>query len=786
MADGAVVFEIKGDAKGINAVIKNVTSDIEKESRKWDDAVDDAAGSMEGSFMSFVKGIAGGLAAAGIGKMLLDIGKDAVSAASDLEEVQNVVDVTFGDNASKIETWAQKAGQQYGLTETAAKRYTSTIGAMLKSQGMADEEIVKTSTDLAGLAADMASFYNLDFDTAFQKIKSGISGETEPLKQLGINMSAANLEAFRLEKGLTKAYSAMSQSEQTALRYQYIMQATADAQGDFARTSDGMANATRRVETAVDTIKTKLGQLFLPAIADATDALATFLSKLTEKPETTVLDDFAEIDKDIATKMASLESTYAKAKDILEVIKEISNETTTLSDGSTITFGELFENIANIEASGGDIGEYIQGLGLDVDYVTMRYKEWKGAVEQLADTVPELTAAINSETGAIEGGTDALEENFKAWNENEKKKILWAGHYAKKRALAEKEAQLWTYQLEVDTAQKAAKRIKQEISDAYGVTWDGDEVVVSNPDMSFSQRTQLKIDLDKQYGEAITEVEKAQANLEKQTVDFTDAQQNLADEEAALLDLYGKVDEAATGSAKATAAWTADQKSAGQAVIENIKALEDYVIAVHDATEAAVNGVVKGFDKISRPTSELEKKRSDLIEQQMKLNLTTEEGVKEYERLQKQIDELNKSIREYQPAGMQDALTSQLAFMDEYITNLEKAQKMGLSDELLSFLSDGSVESAEYLSQLVANPEQAAQVDALYQQVQAKKKQFTDALTEQKLTVDETYQGMVDKAKQSNAEMNLGEEAKEAMACAGYSRQRPRSETGSGRGAGRA
>jgi hypothetical protein len=113
---------------------------------------------------------------------------------------------------------------------------------MMKSSGMAGNEIVKMSTDLAGLAADMASFYNLDFETAFEKIRSGISGETEPLKQLGINMSVANLEAFALEKGITKAFNSMSQQEQIMLRYQYLMKATADAQGDSARTSDGFSS----------------------------------------------------------------------------------------------------------------------------------------------------------------------------------------------------------------------------------------------------------------------------------------------------------------------------------------------------------------------------------------------------------------------------------------------------------------------------------------------------------------------------------------------------------------
>ena len=157
-----------------------------------------------------LKKIVGGFSAAKIGKMLVGFGKDAIEAASDLQEVQNVVDATFGaSGAAKIEQWAKSAGTQFGLTETQAKKFTSTLGAMMKSSGMAGDDIVEMSTDLAGLAADMASFYNLDFDTAFQKIRSGISGETEPLKQLGINMSVANLNAYALQQGLQKTFEEM-------------------------------------------------------------------------------------------------------------------------------------------------------------------------------------------------------------------------------------------------------------------------------------------------------------------------------------------------------------------------------------------------------------------------------------------------------------------------------------------------------------------------------------------------------------------------------------------------
>ena len=128
-----------------------------------------------------------------IARKALDTIKTGIDYASDLAEVQNVVDVTFGSATEAINSWSKECLAAYGMNEVSAKRYAGTIGAMLKSSGLAGDAIVDMSKDMVGLAGDMASFYNLDLETAFEKIRSGISGETEPLKQLGINMSVANL-----------------------------------------------------------------------------------------------------------------------------------------------------------------------------------------------------------------------------------------------------------------------------------------------------------------------------------------------------------------------------------------------------------------------------------------------------------------------------------------------------------------------------------------------------------------------------------------------------------------
>lgn len=203
----------------------------------------------------------------------VDFAKEGIELASDLTEVQNVVDITFGDSSGTINNWAKQAATSFGMSELAAKQYTGTLGAMLKSQGITSDSVVQLSTDLVGLAGDMASFYNIDIETAFSKIRSGMSGEIEPLKQLGINMSVANMEAYALAEGIEKPWKKMSQQEKTMLRYNYLLEQTADAQGDFARTSDSYANQQRIMELTLQNLSAELGEKLLPVALEFTQMI---------------------------------------------------------------------------------------------------------------------------------------------------------------------------------------------------------------------------------------------------------------------------------------------------------------------------------------------------------------------------------------------------------------------------------------------------------------------------------------------------------------------------------
>lgn len=211
---------------------------------------------------------------------IIDFGRSAVNLGSQITEVENVVDVAFGSMSDKAYQFASTAKEQFGLSELAAKQYSGTMMAMMKSSGVAQDAASKMSISLAGLAGDIASFYNIDTDTAFQKIRAGISGEIEPLRQLGINLSVANMEAYALSRGITTSYNAMSQAEKVALRYNYLMSVTGDVQGDFVRTSGTWANQVRLLTLNFQSLSAVIGQGLIAGILPAIQALNALMAKL--------------------------------------------------------------------------------------------------------------------------------------------------------------------------------------------------------------------------------------------------------------------------------------------------------------------------------------------------------------------------------------------------------------------------------------------------------------------------------------------------------------------------
>ena len=209
-------------------------------------------------------------------------GAASVKLASDLEESRNKVEVVFGSMAQSVEDFAANALESYGLAEGSALTMASTFGAMASSMGLSEQASASMSTSLTALAADMASFYNVSTEVAQTSLQGVFTGETEALKKFGIVMTQTNLEDFARKMG--KTYDQMSEGEKVLTRYAFVLDATKDAQGDFARTSDGAANTFRVFQESLKELGASLGEQILPIITPIVQALNSLIQKFAALP----------------------------------------------------------------------------------------------------------------------------------------------------------------------------------------------------------------------------------------------------------------------------------------------------------------------------------------------------------------------------------------------------------------------------------------------------------------------------------------------------------------------
>lgn len=216
-------------------------------------------------------------------KELIDFGKRSIDAASDLAEAQNVVDTAFGAMSWKMEQFAATALKTYGISELTAKNMGSTYMAMAKGMGVATDAASDMAVTLTGRLSDIMSFYNKTQSEVDTIGRALITGETEPLKAIGVVMTQTNLSAYAMAQGFAKTYDEMSSNEQLLVRYKYFLEQTALAQDDFAKTSEGWANQTRLLDERLNEFMTNLGSVIMnvltPALQFANEAV-TFLNDL--------------------------------------------------------------------------------------------------------------------------------------------------------------------------------------------------------------------------------------------------------------------------------------------------------------------------------------------------------------------------------------------------------------------------------------------------------------------------------------------------------------------------
>ncbi|MBQ0037758.1 MAG: hypothetical protein KBS74_03705 [Clostridiales bacterium] len=248
---GQIALELNLDPTKLKKQLLNLNNTAQK-----------STSGMKSMFSGLGKTVAAALSVTAVVKF----GQACLSLGSDLAEVQNVVDVTFGDMTEQANAWAQNAMESFGLSETVAKKYMGTFGAMAKSFGYSADQALGMSEQLTGLAGDVASFYNLSTDEAYTKLKSVFTGETETLKELGVVMTQSALDAYAVENGWGRTTKAMSEQEKVALRLAFVEDKLSAASGDFARTSGSWANQTRILKLRFDALRASLGRGFIAAL----------------------------------------------------------------------------------------------------------------------------------------------------------------------------------------------------------------------------------------------------------------------------------------------------------------------------------------------------------------------------------------------------------------------------------------------------------------------------------------------------------------------------------------
>lgn len=260
-ADGSVIIDTRMDTTGV----RNGVSAIKQSFNGLGGAVKKIGLLIGGAFA--------------VGK-LVQFGKECVELGSDLAEVQNVVDVTFTTMSDKVNEFAKNAMTSAGLSETMAKRYVGTFGAMSKSFGFSESQAYDMSTALTQLTGDVASFYNISQDLAYIKLKSVFTGETETLKDLGVVMTQSALDQYALANGYGKTTSEMTEQEKVALRLAFVQKQLSAASGDFIRTSDSWANQVRVMQLQLQSLKATVGQGLINIFAPILKVINILLGKL--------------------------------------------------------------------------------------------------------------------------------------------------------------------------------------------------------------------------------------------------------------------------------------------------------------------------------------------------------------------------------------------------------------------------------------------------------------------------------------------------------------------------
>lgn len=650
--DGSVIIDTKMDTEGVEKGVKQVKDELSGAG----ESAEKANKSIGGELVAGFKKLGAAIGAAKIAEKLYEFGKEAIELGSDLEEVQNVVDVTFTTMSKKVNQFAKDAQKSAGLSETMAKQYVGTFGAMADSFGFTEAEAYEMSTALTQLTGDVASFYNLSQDEAMNKLKGVFTGETEALKELGVVMTQAALDNYALANGFDKTTSSMTEQEKVALRYQFVMDQLSASSGDFVRTQDSWANQSKVLalqwESLMATLGTGLIDVLSPGMEFLNDKVLPALGKFAEK--------FAEAMKP------------APSAELAKSIKNLNNTVESSNEEFEETARAVEINAKLAERYKSRLEE-LESRGLDS---AAAQAEYAAIVEYLNEIYPELNLQIDQHTNMLNAESQAQLANLDAMKQRAMMAAQEAVYQTQVDALTEAYTALTTAEVSLVQVEEQRGLLTDEITAKTGLTIEQLKEMYNVQSMqssAWAAGNDGMASAASLYG-ILTG---ATATLTKEEMDLLDQIFKLEDEEK-------KLNKTIDDGKKTVAGYEKTLDSTAEALGE-----------VKDASENLADGQADVTQTVTETETTLQDLQTEYANARESARASIDSQIGLFDELKVSSDK--------SAADIVKNWESQRVAFDNYSANLQKAVDMGLDEALVKQLSDGSEESMAILDEFVNN-----------------------------------------------------------------------------------
>lgn len=458
--------------------------------------------------------------------------RDTVKAANDLGESVNAVDRIFKDNSEVIHQWATKNANNFGLSQRAFNQMATPLGAMLKNGGLALDQVSAQTLKLTERSADMASVFNTDVSDALTAIQAGLRGEADPLERYGVKLSAAAVQQRALADTGKSSAAALTQQEITLARLNLIYDQTADVVGDFAATSDGMANSTRIMTAQIEDAQAKVGQAFLPVFAQAAQVVGTLAGSFAALPTPVIAVTAAVVGLAAATLV--LAPRIVATKRALDEMVESGGRTQATIARASIAIGKAAGALTVATVAGQVLGASLGTvLNPQIDALTVNMKEYAetgkkvGEMQRLlGDDADTLHVALDNATSSGKGFALWMEEvsGTKGFEDS------WTNNIERVNSLDSALANL-VHGGSAEEAAQAFARIKEQ-ADSQGISLE--DLNKAFPQYNASLQTTAAA--SKETASATRDVSKELDDLDKQLHQMIDGSFSLEEAQDAVAD----------------------------------------------------------------------------------------------------------------------------------------------------------------------------------------------------------------------------------------------------------